>query len=323
MNVVDALLRTPFSQLPLEQKLEVQRLGPYQPKDCSLEQSHYGGKHRRTFCAETWYKKHEWLCYSEDKIALFCFYCLLFATTRDSRWCKFGFRDLKHLSQRARDHQSSMEHLDNAVKYRTIGNVNIAAQLDEGRAFSIRRHNQNVEKNRHVLGRLIDVLKFIGCHELSLRGHDERAGSSNRGVFLDMVEYTASLDTVLRDHLDAATVSKGTSKDIQNDLLDSMYKIYLQHLALEIENCQFLSIQSDETTDITCVSQLAVIFRFVKDGKPTERFHSFVPIVDRTACGISAVLKEVLQPYNAKSKLIAQTYDGAAVMSRLFVLQDQ
>ena len=32
MNKVDALLRTPFSQLPLEQKLAIKRLGPYQPK---------------------------------------------------------------------------------------------------------------------------------------------------------------------------------------------------------------------------------------------------------------------------------------------------
>ena len=56
---------------------------------------------------------------------------------------------------------------------------------------------------------------------ISLRGHDERAGSSKSGVFLDIVEYTASLDSALRDHVDAATVSKGTSKNTQNDLLDS------------------------------------------------------------------------------------------------------
>ena len=140
--------------------------------------------------------------------------------------------------------------------------------MDEGHAVSIRRHNMTVQRNRHVLGRLIDMLKFIGWHELSLRGHDERGGSSNRGVFLDIVEYTASRDSALRDHLDAATVSKGTSKNTQNDLLDSMYEIYLHHLALEIGNCEFLSIQSDETTDITCVSQLAVVFRF-GEGRST------------------------------------------------------
>ena len=141
MNKVDELLRTPFSQLPLEQKLAIKRLGPYQPKNCSLVQLHGEGKCRRTFCAETWFKKHEWLSYSEDKDALFCFYCLLFAITRDSRRCGYGFRDLQHLCERTREHQSSMEHLGNAVKYQTFGNQNIAAQLDEGHAVSIRRHN--------------------------------------------------------------------------------------------------------------------------------------------------------------------------------------
>ena len=107
--------------------------------------------------------------------------------------------------------------------------------MDAGHAVSIRLHNMTVQRTRHVLGRLIDMLKFIGCHELSLRGHDERAGFSNRGVFLDRVECTASPDSVLRDYLDAATVSKGTSKNTQNDLLDSMYEIYLQHLAREVK----------------------------------------------------------------------------------------
>ena len=58
---------------------------------------------------------------------------------------------------------------------------------------SIRPHSKNDEKNRHVLGQSIDVLKFVGCHELPFRGHDEMASSSNRGLSFDVVEYTLSI----------------------------------------------------------------------------------------------------------------------------------
>lgn len=318
MNRVESLLRTPFSQLPLEQKLEIKRLGPYQPRNCPLIQSYAEGKRTRTF-SPAFFDKNEWLTYGEDKDGLFCFYCLLFDTagTRSSgsSWNKTGYRDLKHLSERVKAHQISQVHMDSAVKYKLLGRVNIMSQLNEGYSLSVCRHNELVDKNRHVLSRVIDAIKFIGFHELSLRGHDEKEGSLNRGVFLDLIDYTASMDSILREHLDNATVAKGASKTIQNDVLDSIYHIYLQHLFSEIEGTEFLSIQSDETTDITCMSQLVVIFRFTKLGMPVERFHSFFAVDDRTAVGISSVLKTALQPYSVESKLIAQTYDGAAVMS--------
>lgn len=318
MNRVESLLRTPFSQLPLEQKLEVKRLGPYQPRNCPLIQSYAGGKRTRAF-SSAHFDKNEWLTYGEDKNALFCFYCLLFDSagtgSSGSCWNKIGYRDLKHLSERLKTHQKSQVHMASAVKYKLFGRVNVMSQLNESYRVSVCKHNELVDKNRHVLSRVIDAIKFIGVHELPLRGHDEKECSLNRGVFLDLIKYTASIDSILREHLDTATVAKGTSKTIQNDVLDSIYHIYLQHLFTEIVDAEFLSIQSDETTDITCLSQLVVIFRFTKFGMPVERFHSFVAVDDRTAVGISYVLKKTLQPYSVESKLIAQTYDGAAVMS--------
>ena len=88
------LFKTPFYKLTLDQKLEVERLGPYQPKPYPLVQD-CGGV-CRTF-RTSWYEKAEWLCYGEEKDALFCFYCLLFCTTSRSSWAKNRIRDLKHL----------------------------------------------------------------------------------------------------------------------------------------------------------------------------------------------------------------------------------
>ena len=44
-------------------------------------------------------------------------------------------------------------------------------------------HNQEVDKSRSILSKIIDCLKFCGSHELSNGGHDERDNSCNKGVF--------------------------------------------------------------------------------------------------------------------------------------------
>ena len=56
------------------------------------------------------------------------------------------------------------------------------------------RRNEKIARNRHVLNRVIDALKFLGIHELCLRGNDESEMSSNRGAFLDLLECTVNMD---------------------------------------------------------------------------------------------------------------------------------
>ena len=86
--------------------------------------------------------------------------------------------------------------------------------------------NEKIARNRHVLNRVIDALKFLGIRELPLHGNDESEMSSNRGAFVDLSEYVANMDEKLRDHSSNAKVTRNTLKGIQNDLLDSIYEIY-------------------------------------------------------------------------------------------------
>ena len=53
-------------------------------------------------------------------------------------------------------------------------------------------------KNRHILQSIIDAIKFLAIHELPFRGQDETEQSSNRGAFLDSLDYTATKDKKLR-----------------------------------------------------------------------------------------------------------------------------
>ena len=103
--------------------------------------------------------------------------------------------------------------------------MNIATQLDEGYRLAVRRHNDEVNKNRHILNRLIQCVKFCGVFDLALRGKDETEGSTNPGIFLGLVDLVAQLDEVFDEHLKNATVFKGTSKTVQNELLECMLAV--------------------------------------------------------------------------------------------------
>ncbi|KAL1249385.1 hypothetical protein QQF64_020390 [Cirrhinus molitorella] len=169
-----------------------------------------------------------------------------------------------------------------------FGKLSIAEQLDEGYRIGIRRHNEEVRKNRHILSRIIDCVKFCGAFELALRGHDESQSSDNPGIFRGLVDFVAALDGVLKEHLENATVFKGTSKT------------------------------ADETTDVATQCQLVLVLRYI-DAKSNiqERFFAFIPLHSATADSISTALTEhlaVIIPEDQKSKLISQAYDGASVM---------
>lgn len=88
-----------------------------------------------------------------------------------------------------------------------LGNCNIA-QIDDGYRASVRKHNELVDKNRYILSRIIDAVKFCGEFELALRGHDETENSSNPGVFNGLINYTATIDSVLKDHLQSTIIFK-------------------------------------------------------------------------------------------------------------------
>ena len=79
----------------------------------------------------------------------------------------------------------------------------------------MRKHNQEVDKNRHILSKTVDCVKFCGAFQLALRGHDETDSSDNPGIFRGLVDFVASQDSVLVEHLKTATVFKGTFKMIQ------------------------------------------------------------------------------------------------------------
>ena len=122
------------------------------------------------------------------------------------------------------------------------------------------------------------------------------------------------------DHLKNAKVFKGTSKTIQNELLECMLAVMREHIVEEVKSANFVAIQADETTDVSTQTQLVLVMRYIDSNhKVQERFFEFLPISESTSVSIASVLLERLNGLfadNEKVKLIAQAYDGASVMRR-------
>ncbi|KAJ4445092.1 hypothetical protein ANN_06891 [Periplaneta americana] len=161
------------------------------------------------------------------------------------------------------------------------------------------------------------VPNYVSSFELALRGHDETDSSSNPGVFRGLINFSAELDNSLKTHLENSTVFKGTSKTIQNELLAVMLEVCREEISRQIKAANFLAVFADETSDVSNKFQMVVIYRYIHNNKPVESFWDFIVPTGHDAPSLAKSITYELDRHlgACRRKLIAQTYDGASVMS--------
>nr|CAI5854557.1 unnamed protein product [Callosobruchus analis] len=262
------------------------------------------------------YEKIRWLTASSTRNKLYCWNCVLFSNDKFSVWGKTGYNNLQNLSGAIEKHEKSQEHISSSIKFELFGKQNIANVIDTARKRDIENFNEKVRENREILKRLIDAVVYLSKEECSFRGHDETSASDNKGNFKELIDFLKTYDQKLERFLSEATVFVGISKSIQNDLIESISSVVKHKIQEELRSTAFFSWQIDETTDIACKSQLSVIFRYVIGGDIVERFVGFYDISSgKNAESLYQLLVTEFQEFDLKHKLIAPTYDGAAVMS--------
>ncbi|KAJ4427303.1 hypothetical protein ANN_24923 [Periplaneta americana] len=111
--------------------------------------------------------------------------------------------------------------------------------------------------------------------------------------------------------------AKGTSKEIQNDLLQCMLDVCRDEIKTEIQQADFLSVMADEISDVSSQYQMVIVFRYLlSNGKPVERFWAFKNSCGHDAQALATRVKDALEEVvSDKTKVISQSYDGANVMS--------
>ncbi len=313
-NIVDLILAKPLESLPYEEKLRIKQQGRSTPKIDLVQKI---GKSNRSFQL-SWYDKVSWLTGSAVKKKMYCWPCLLMKPSHGCVvWSKLGFGDLSNFDRAYKRHENSNEHVSACARLSCMGRIRVEHAINEGARIQVAKHNETVKQNRAFLNRLIDVTSLLGRQELSFRGHDESSESSNKGNYREFTETLAKYDSVLSTQFESSTVFSGMSHTIQNDLISALAATISDQIRDEIQDAPFFGWQVDETTDISCRAQLSVIVRYVDSaGKIQERFIGFFDVSGgRDAQSVFDVLNENMQGYNFKDKLVAQTYDGAAVMA--------
>ncbi|XP_078536808.1 zinc finger MYM-type protein 1-like [Lissotriton helveticus] len=319
MNTVQELIARSFQARPLEQKLQIKQLGPHQP-EINLQQTTQERRKmsKRTF-SNAWYTKADWLTGCPIKNSLFCFPCLLFGG--DFSWTRQGMVDLKHIAEKIKKHALTRNHMENLTRLGMLGeDALIEQQINDAYRKSVQKHNEAVDKNRQILSKIIDCICFCDAFELALQGHDESETSSKPGIFQRLVDLMATIDKDLETHFVRATVFKGTSNTIQNELFDCMLEIIRSHIVQELRNTDFVAIQADDTTDVATKTQSVLVFRYLdSDRNVVDRFYGFTHLRNSSAATITEAilcqLNLIFPDLPQKQKLIAQSYDGASVMS--------
>ena len=144
------------------------------------------------------------------------------------------------------------------------------------RRDEIQRHNEEVRQNREILKTVSEAELYLSKQELAFRGHDESEDSPNKGDYRELLESFAKFDSVFEQRLHGRLAESergvdgrftGVSPKIQNDLISCLDSIIDDEIMKKINDCSFLSVHVDETSDVSTKEQESIIARLDKGSE--------------------------------------------------------
>ncbi|CAN7949841.1 unnamed protein product [Ixodes pacificus] len=268
-----------------------------------------------------------WMVYSKSTNSIYCFCCKLFGEGKAPASSFItGFNSWWKLNPKVGEHESSESHMSCYEQWRTL-DVNL--KHDRTIDAALQREKEAERKRwRDILHRLLEVVLFLAKMNLPFRGHKEDIDSSNKGNFLELVEFLSNYDTTLKEHftrVKTAIPADGRltsylSPQTQNEFIQLLGKHVKGEIATEIKEAKYFGILFDSTPDVSHVDQMCQVIRYVhiKDGEVTvkESFLGFFPIEGKTAAEITdRNLKQFEDDGLDIAFCRSQGYDNAAVMA--------
>ncbi|XP_066382410.1 uncharacterized protein [Miscanthus floridulus] len=142
----------------------------------------------------------------------------------------------------------------------------------------------------------IDTARLLLKQGLPFRGHDESLESNNKGNFKEFYDCLAQHDLELRKAMstNAAANSCLLAPEIQRDIVECFANEIVHSILEELGNDVFCLLV-DESRDVSCKEQMAVVLRYVdKCGIVKERFVGVVHVTETTSSHLKSSIDSLL-----------------------------
>ncbi|XP_015167808.1 zinc finger MYM-type protein 1-like [Solanum tuberosum] len=249
---------------------------PCQPKDHKFPKTKFGKEMRQFF--PDWFNGRKWLEYSITKDAAFCLCCYLFKNECESRgyvvdaaFTKTGYRAWNKATERFRAHVGDINSIHNKCFNKMLDLMNQSQSI---RTSFDKKSQKEKSESRRRLSALVDVTRFLLKLGLSFRGHDESRSSSNRGIFLELLQWYGDINEDVGSIIleKAPKNEMMCSPSIQKDIVDSCAKETIKSILEDLDE-DYFGILVDESKDVSHKEQMALVLRYVnKEGEVIERF---------------------------------------------------
>ena len=273
-----------------------------------------------------WVKTHPWVHYSVSEDGVYCKACSLFAPGDVGRQ-KLGVFVIKPFQMWTKQsaaftsHETHQYHQDAMAKMVSFRNY-CSAPTQSVACMLIKEREEQIAWNTVVLKSLLECVCFCGKQGLPFRSHRDDYSASeddNKGNFIELVQFRAKTDEVLRSHLEKAPRNAMyTSETIQNELIAVVASTIQEKIIKDIKDAKYFTILADEVADSANLEQLSVVIRFVQGSSKgiREEFLDFITLERTTGNAISTALLAWLEEHGLDVTLCrGQGYDGASCMS--------
>ncbi|XP_022180454.1 zinc finger MYM-type protein 1-like [Myzus persicae] len=268
--------------------------GPRRPNLAAYKRTKFGEKFRSFRCQ--WYTECDWLEYSVQRNAAFCFVCRIFGPENsEDAWTRTGFNNWKKLIVKLKSHLATINHKTNESKmmaYKSSEKTgSVVTQLS---SF----HKEEVARNCKFMSSLIEIILYIAKQGIALRGHNEGTDSINQAFIKKKINLT--------------------SWKIQEELIKISADLVTETIVGQILDTGHFALMVDEARSHK-QEQLSVCVRYAVGLDIYERFLQFVDV----SCGQNAnqIVSAIYSSFKNCNlnmdtlNIVAQSYDGASVMS--------
>ncbi|XP_049385882.1 uncharacterized protein LOC125849994 [Solanum stenotomum] len=152
---------------------------------------------------------------------------------------------------------------------------------------------------------------------LSFRGHDESRSSSNRGIFLELLQWYGDINEDVGSIIleKAPKNEMMCSPSIQKDIVDSCAKETIKSILEDLDG-DYFGMLVNESKDVSHKEQMTLVLRYVnKQGEVIERFVGIIHVSETSACSLKEAIYSFLSDHSlSPSQIRGQGYDGASNM---------